>query len=121
MTHVPTTLTDAGLALSEIEQIAHAAWSICAYEPRSGLTQEQKAGAFLITETKTKAWSKKLEGKVEAAATIEHVISQALGLTKADLGAIYDADRSDRRGFWRYFDAEPEALAVVKEVLSIAR
>lgn len=105
------------LTSGQVEQVAHAAWSICVARPRSGLTEDQMSQVPWVTETKIR--SKKIKKHVEAAASIEHVVSQALGLTKSHLEAIYDSDRSDRRGFWRYFDSEPEALAVVKKALSM--
>lgn len=107
------------LTSEQVEEVAHAAWSICVLRPRSGLTRDQLSRVPWVTKTKT--LNKKFKKHVDAAASIEYVVSQALGLTKSHMETIYDSDRSDRRGFWRFFDSEPEALAVVKKALSMVR
>src|SRR5207253_5221303 len=100
-------------------KLAHAAWSICVAGPRSGLTAEQKNQPPWEHETGKRA--KRPKKIVEASATIEFVVARALGLSREHLQAIYDLDRSDRRGFWRYFDAEPTAHNIVKKVFELMR
>jgi hypothetical protein len=54
---------------------------------------------------------------VEAHSVIETEVANGFGLTLEMLHQIYDADRLHRRGFWRFFEAEPRALEVVARVL----
>ncbi|MCA8135668.1 N-6 DNA methylase [Burkholderia cepacia] len=102
-----------------LETVAHAAWSICIARPRSGLTAEQMKQAPWAHETGKKVGKPK--SVVHAAATIEHIVARSLGLTEEHLATIYDSDRSDRRGFWRYFDSETTARGVASKALELAR
>ena len=52
---------------------------------------------------------------------IEVEIAKAFGLSDRDLAVILTDSRDDRRGFWRFFDAEPWALYVRSEILSRLR
>ena len=51
-------------------------------------------------------------------ADLEELADLCKNLTKRGVhwmvGNIYDDDRNDRRGFWRYFDAEPTAIRVAR-------
>lgn len=104
-------LDEAGLSTA-----ATAAWSICVNKPRSGLTSDEMATPPWLA-TKSSRRGRRMS-EVEAAAQLEVLTAQGLGLARPDLEAIYQYDRSDRRGFWRYFDAEPSAFEVVKRVLA---
>ena len=106
------------LTPTELELVAHNAWSICRAQPRSGLTDGQ---------TSAVPWAREISGKRAkpkspkyAAATIEHVVSRALGLSASQLEAIFDPAPSDRRGFWRYFASNAEAAQVAKMALALA-
>lgn len=103
---------------ADVETVAHAAWSICVAQPRSGLTDAELGRAPWAREHGVK--TKRAEKPIDAAARIEHIVSRSLGLTVQHLQAMYDPDRSDRRGFWRYFDANDAATAVVKKTLVLA-
>jgi hypothetical protein len=106
------------LTSAELELLAYCAWSICCTQPRSGLTTDQKATVPWARETWARA-AKPKSAKV-AAATIEHVVGRALGLSLPQLHAIFDPDPSDRRGFWRYFAASATAGPVAKMALALA-
>ncbi|AME23710.1 hypothetical protein AXG89_07480 [Burkholderia sp. PAMC 26561] len=104
-----------GLDDATLGKISHAAWSICVSKPRSGLYKD---------EMETPPWrvGSNVKGKrplepLAAAAFIEIAVARGLSLTRKHLEAIYDEDRSDRRGFWRYFDANPDAGRIVEAVL----
>lgn len=103
-------LDEAGLAAA-----AHAAWSICVGKPRSGISRDETA----VPSWRSGVRSKRVrpQSPIEAAAQLEVLTARGLGLTRLDLEAVFQQDRSDRRGFWRYFDAEPQALEVVEQVL----
>jgi hypothetical protein len=49
---------------------------------------------------------------------IEREVAAAFGLTGDMLRRIYDDSADDRRGFWRYFRADPRAREVVNQVLN---
>ena len=95
----------------------NAAWSICVNKPRAGLTADEMAAPpWHATERSRRG---RRASEVDAAAQLEVLTARGLGLTRQDLEAIYQHDRSDRRGFWRYFDAEPQAVQLVKRVLAV--
>lgn len=52
-------------------------------------------------------------GYIEAASTIEIMVAAGLGLDVSHLKVIYDRSVDERRGFWRYFTANPYALDIV--------
>lgn len=54
---------------------------------------------------------------VSASAEIEVLVARGLRLGKRDLELMLANDRSDRRGFWRYFEAEPCALEIARRAL----
>ena len=96
---------------------ANAAWSICVGKPRAGLMPDEMATTPWVVNERSRRSPRMSE--IEAAAQLEILTARGLGLTRQDLEAIYQYDRGDRRGFWRYFDAEPRALLLVKRVLSL--
>lgn len=55
---------------------------------------------------------------VDANVSIEHEVALGFGLTRSMLSLIFDDGRRDRRGFWRYFEAEPRSREVVRRVLA---
>jgi hypothetical protein len=95
--------------------VSHAAWSVCKAQPRSGLGAEhlRKFPASTFGPV-----ARKPLPVIEALATIEREVALAFGLTRADLLAVYNADKSDRRGFWRFFKSDKNAQKVVLKVLS---
>jgi hypothetical protein len=66
----------------------------------------------------TKQKSKRPLKPLAAATLIESCVAKGMGLGSEELAVIYDPDRSDRRGFWRYFDSDPSAAAVVEATLA---
>ena len=100
---------------NEIEEIAYAAWSICLSKPRSGISTQGSARAPTFGKPRKR---KRPLSAIDAAAAIEISVAKGLGLSRENLLTIYDSDKSDRRGFWRYFAADPAALNVVEKVLS---
>ena len=68
-----------------------------------------------------KANGGKPRSPIDAAATIELLVAQTLGFSAEQLGVIFDPDPSDRRGFWRYFAGNQQALAVVKRAIDKAQ
>lgn len=108
------------LTSAELELVAHCAWSICVAQPRSGLTKDQTTTAPWAHESKSRGAKPKPKSAKHAAATIEYVVSRALGLSASQLEAMFDPDLSDRRGFWRYFAANAEAEGIAKSALVLA-
>jgi hypothetical protein len=106
------------LSNNELELVALCAWSICLAQPRSGLTAEQLNTVPWAHEKKGK--NPKPKSPKLAAATIEHVVGRALGLTASQLEAVFDPDPSDRRGFWRYFAANADARGIAKAAIEQA-
>ena len=49
---------------------------------------------------------------------IERIVATSFGLTNEMLARIFSPARSDRRGFWRCFDADPMAREVPRQLLS---
>lgn len=94
------------LSSEELATAAFASWSICVSRPRAGLSaDEQKKPPFQMPGKK----ARRALSQQEATATLEALTAKGLGLTEVFLETVYDDDRSDRRGFWRYFDAHAEA------------
>lgn len=99
------------LTPQELERVALAAWSVCVSRPRSGLSQsEQHAPHFLRLGIR----KKKPMPPIAAQVSIEVAVARGLGLSRDEMAVIYDPDRNDRRGFWRFFDSEPNALEVAR-------
>lgn len=103
------------LTESEVLEVAHAAWSICVSMPRSGLPKSHMSAPPWVTLDANGAHPPLLP--IRAAAMIEIAVAKGLGLAEEHLSAIYDDDRADRRGFWRYFGSNSDAKTVVSEVL----
>lgn len=101
---------------TELEDVAHAAWSICVSMPRSGLAAEERVAPPWKSSPCT--MTKQPLNPVTAAALIEIAVARGLGLATEHLVQIYDDDRADRRGFWRYFDSTPTAREVCSTVLT---
>lgn len=99
-----------------LREVAHAAWSICVAKPRAGLNEGEVANPPWLTEAGEKG-GRALK-PVVAAAAIEVAVAKGLGLQREHLLTIYDEDRSDRRGFWRFFDSDRDARTVVKTALN---
>lgn len=55
--------------------------------------------------------------EMSARVTVEREVAAGFGLTNDALRHIYDDARTERRGFWRYFAAEPRSREVVRRVL----
>jgi N-6 DNA Methylase len=58
---------------------------------------------------------------VEAHVRIERLVASGYRLSAPDLGTVYDATTSDRRGFWRHFASDPHSPVVARAVLKAAR
>lgn len=99
-----------------VQEVAHAAWSICVARPRAGLTEAELAYPPWLAESGRKG--RRALKTVAAAAAIEIAVAKGLGLQSKHLASIYDEDRSDRRGFWRFFDSDVNARAVVRAAMS---
>ena len=106
------------LDVADVATAAHAAWSICVSRPRSGLQDSERAAPPWQTTKLSKARRRPLE-QVAAAALLEVMVARGLGLTRAQFEAVFDDDRSDRRGFWRFYDSDPHARDVVKQALRV--
>ena len=103
------------LSAKELQEVAHAAWSICRAKPRSGLSEDELLTApWLTVGPKT---GKRTTKAIAAAAFIEATVARGLGLSRSHLLAVFEDDRSDRRGFWRHFDSDPTATKVVKAAI----
>lgn len=99
---------------NEIDELAHAAWSICRSKPRSGINELDSVGVPALGKSRKR---KHPLSAIDAAAKIEIAVARGLGLSREHLLTIYDSDKSDRRGFWRYFATDPTAQTVVERVL----
>jgi hypothetical protein len=99
----------------ELEQLAFAAWSLCTQRPRAGLAApEYRSCPWAIDD----GVDRPPLDALTASAAIEVAVARGLGLTHAQLAIVYDPNRQDRRGFWRYFDSEPVAAEVAKLALA---
>lgn len=74
---------------------------MCALSPRG-----------VVRASASEAWSD-LPERIAVMAAIEFEVATAYGLCSRDLERIATVDRKDRRGFWRYFDAEPSAVSAM--------
>jgi hypothetical protein len=106
------------LSEADLHTAAHCAWSICTAKPRSGLLDSERRAPPWLDVSPRRA---RPISSLQAAATLEQLVAGGLGLGNRHLETIFDVSRSNRRGFWRYFDAEPTAASLVKEVLSALR
>jgi hypothetical protein len=104
------------LDAESVTAAAHAAWSVCVSKPRAGLQQNENAMPPWPAAKSSKA--RRALQSVAAAARLEVLVAKGLGLNRAHLEAIFDEDRSDRRGFWRYYESNPQARLVVEQALS---
>lgn len=99
--------------------VAHAAWSVCSVSPRPGLSGREISASPVPLASGRKGVRRPLK-PVAAKALIEAAVAKGFGMKVSHLRSIYDTDRTDRRGFWRYFDANPQALLVAQEALALA-
>jgi N-6 DNA Methylase len=98
-----------------VARAAHAAWSICVSKPRSGLEpRELKAPPWGASS----ASARRPIAAIKAAATLEVLVASGLGLSREQLETVFSDDRTDRRGFWRYFDATPESRQIAEQAVS---
>ena len=103
---------------AQTNTVAFAAWSICVSMPRSGLSKTMLiAPPFQCSGGR----KKKPMPPNDAFVAIESIVAKALGLSSDQLGAIFDSSESDRRGLWRYFDTEPNALKNAKRAVQNLR
>lgn len=94
------------LDAAAFERVEHAARTLARLNPRYRAAGGPMKGAD------------RYEDFVSAHAEIETTVARAYGLNEALLAEIYDQDARSRRGFWRYFEAEPRSAAVVASVLN---
>ena len=97
------------LTAAQLNNVAFAAWSICVSKPRPGLSRaELNAPPFLSRGKRVRKPMRPISANV----AIESTVARGLGLSSDHLAVVFDPDRSDRRGFWRYFDSDPDALKI---------
>lgn len=56
--------------------------------------------------------------RLRALARIEVIVARAYGIGAAELSTMFTVDRTDRRGFWRFYASSPDALLVVEQALT---
>lgn len=100
----------------DVATAAHAAWSICVSRPRAGLQDAERSAPPWQTAKLSKARRRPLE-QVAAGALLEVMVAKGLGLNREQFEAVFDDDRSDRRGFWRFYESNSRARDVVKQAL----
>jgi hypothetical protein len=97
-----------------LHQLAVASDGLCALNPRFTPAGGAAAVPDQATEMPNKA------SFVDAHAQVELIVARGFGLGAEMLRSILADDRADRRGFWRYFAAEPRARAVAEKVAADA-
>ena len=95
-----------------VDRLAAAATALCELDPKY-----RTAGGWTTEGDPGLARSLDAHG---AHVLIERTVAEGYGLDAAALTRVLDPDRSDRRGFWRYFDAEPGARRVARTLLDEA-
>jgi predicted RNA methylase len=91
------------LSAASAERIFGAALSVCAEQPRA-----------IVDSLKPQARTNEVAlSRVDALSLIETEVAAGYGLSVNHLKTVYNADTTDRRGFWRYFASEPTSLQVV--------
>jgi hypothetical protein len=90
---------------TQVERLAIATRRLCATYPRAS------ADSYSMSAV-SRSPRRSAGSYVNAATVIEAVVAEGYGLTVRHLALIYDDNRQNRRGFWRYFDTSPEALSV---------
>lgn len=101
------------LSKQEVQAAATAAWTVCLSRPRAGLTADEAKQPDWLVGKAARARPGAV-AVVEAAARLEVLVAKGLGLSAGQLVEVFSPDRSDRRGFWRYFDSEPSARQVAR-------
>lgn len=56
--------------------------------------------------------------RIHMLSSVEAIVANGYGLNKEFLKKIYSGDRSDRRGFWRYFDNDKENYDIAREAIA---
>lgn len=92
------------LGTDDIAWLAAAAERLAAAAPRSTITKDPELERC----------------ELELKAGIETKVAQGFGLDKSDLRSMLSDDRGDRRGFWRFFDANPRELEVARKAVQTA-
>ncbi len=98
-----------------VSEAAYAAWSICVSRPRAGLSENEMDSPPWPAPKGTK--KRRPLVPIAAAAQLELLVAKGLGLNRGQFEAVIDDDRSDRRGFWRFYDACPNGREIVKWAL----
>lgn len=96
------------LEAHDIARVAASTRRVCACHPRSGLLEGRRGAAGPRTH---QDW-------VRAAAAIEVTVARGFGLDGEDLARIYDENRENRRGFWRYFESVPAGWEIARATLT---
>jgi hypothetical protein len=94
----------------DLQRLAAAALTLSDANPRFG-----EAGFESYLQNRGEA-----EDPVRAHVLIEQTVARSFGLTRAMVEAMLDEDRSDRRGMWRFYAAEPWARDVKRMVLDLS-
>lgn len=102
------------LSDEEVDRLAEAALVICLSKPRSGIAEMELSSLQSLRQPRLKTAA---SDPLDAEAAIEQLVARGLGLSAGQMRAIYDDGRSDRRGFWRHFDATPSAKVVAARAL----
>lgn len=97
------------LTALQLNKVAFAAWSICVSKPRSGLSKTELISPPFQSPGRE---SRKPLRPISANVMIESTVARGFGLSSDHLAVIYDPDKSDRRGLWRYFDSDANAVKV---------
>ena len=102
------------LTATQMNALAFATWSICISKPRSGLSgSELNVPPFRQPDKQARQPMPQIDANV----AIELAVARGFGLTCDHLATLYDPDKSNRRGLWRHFDAEPKALRIARGVV----
>jgi hypothetical protein len=96
------------LAEDSVRRLAAAAISLCMLNPR--FASVSRLPESPISENAHLGFE-------SAHVLIEQEIARGYGLTSRMLEEMFASDRTDRRGFWRYFDREPRAVSIARRVV----
>jgi predicted RNA methylase len=90
-----------------VTHVAAATRRLCAHYPRPGVAGRRRGGLEGLA----------IERWVNLAAAIEEIVARGYGLDRDDLARIYDANRDNRRGFWRHFSTTPHSWDIAREAV----
>lgn len=93
------------LSEAEAERLSHLGRTIAAAFPRGGLA--------------TEALAKSPNSRLAALAEAETLIIEGYGLGVDEVSAMLGSSRSDRRGFWRFYENSEEGRALAEQVLEL--